>query len=182
VLTERWLGDWATRLQAAVDRALREVVSQFPFEASDHRVGPAVSATELGLLRRRVSWMPDDLIALHRHVGPVTLPDINNGFFLYPVDRLLDVLDQQGRPDRIGEPFTEHIDVIAFGSNGGGDLYAMAVTDGRVFRIQDASYVGGVYDGTNRGVTVVGTDLSDFLERLLDAVTGFAPNGDITDL
>src|SRR5688572_29077571 len=78
VLTERWLGDWATRLQAAVDRALREVVSQFPFEASDHRVGPAVSATELGLLRRRVPWTPDDLIALHRHVGPVTLPDINN--------------------------------------------------------------------------------------------------------
>jgi hypothetical protein len=73
-------------------------------------------------------------------------------------------------------------DVIVFGSDGGGDLYAMAVADGRVFRLQDASYVSGVYNGTDRGITVVGADLRDFLERLLSAVTAFAANGAITDL
>jgi hypothetical protein len=51
---------------------------------------------------------------------------------------------KQDRADRIGEPFAEHTDVVVFGSNGGGDLYAVAVTDGRVFRLQDASYIGGV--------------------------------------
>lgn len=49
-------------------------------------------------------------------------------------------------------------------------------------RLQDASSVGGVYNGSNRGVTVVSADLPDFLERLLNVVTGFTSNGDITDL
>ncbi|WP_426503524.1 hypothetical protein ACPPVO_38700 [Dactylosporangium sp. McL0621] len=56
------------------------------------------------------------------------------------------------------------------------------MTDGQVFRLQDAGYVGGVYHGTNRGITVVGANLRDFLERLLSAATAFAANGAITVL
>jgi hypothetical protein len=181
VLTERWLAEWATQLQAAVERALRDVVSGFPFEADDHRVGPPASGAELDLLRQRLPWTPDELVALHRQVGPVTLPDIGNGYFLHAPDGVLAALDQQDRADQIGEPLAEHIDVVVFGSNGGGDLYAIAVTDGRVFRLQDASYIGGVYRGTNHGITVVAADLRDFLERFLNAVNAFAMNGDITD-
>jgi hypothetical protein len=65
--------------------------------------------------------------------------------------------------------------VVIFGSNGNGGLYAVALTDGRVFRLQDASYLGGVYDGTNYGITVVGVDLRDFLERFLAAVNVSPP-------
>ncbi|MEU7873331.1 SMI1/KNR4 family protein [Dactylosporangium sp. NPDC049140] len=145
-------------------------------------MGPPASGAELDLLRERLPWTPDELVALHRHVGPVTLPDIGNGYFLHAPDGVLAALDQQDRADQIGEPLAEHIDVVVFGSNGGGDLYAIAVTDGRVFRLQDASYIGGVYGGTNHGITVVAADLHDFLERFLNAVNAFAMNGDITDL
>jgi hypothetical protein len=182
VLTEHWLGEWATQLNVAVERALRDVVSGLPFEAGDHRVGPPASRVELDLLRQRLPWMPDELVALHRQVGPVTLPDIGNGYFLHALDGLLAMLYQQDRADQIGQPRVGRIDAVVFGSNGGGDLYAVAVTDGRVFRLQDASYIGGVYDSTTRGITVVGEDLRDFLERFLTAVNAFAVNGDITDL
>nr|BFE60283.1 hypothetical protein GCM10020063_048090 [Dactylosporangium thailandense] len=165
VLTARWLAEWATQLQM-----------------DDHQVGPPASDADLALLRQRMPWTPDEIVALHRHVGPVSLPDIGNGYFIHALDGLPAVLDQQDRADQIGGPFAENIDVVVFGSNGGGDLYAMAVTDGRVFRLRDAAYLGGVYDGTARGITVVGADLRDFLERLLSAVTAFAVRGDIIDL
>ncbi|MET8361831.1 hypothetical protein [Micromonospora sp. NPDC005171] len=77
-LSERWVSAWAVQLQAAVERALRDVVSDLPFEADHHQVGPPALGAELDLLRERLPWMPDELVALHRHVGPVVLPDICN--------------------------------------------------------------------------------------------------------
>ncbi|WP_146765926.1 hypothetical protein [Micromonospora noduli] len=181
-LTERWMDAWATQLQAAVDRALRDVVSDFPFEADHHQVGPPAPRAEVDLLRQRLPWMPVDLVALHQQVGPVTLPDICNGYFIHSSKELLALLDVQDRADRIGEPGADGIDVVVFGSNGGGDLYAEATADGRVFRLRGASYVGGVYAGTENGVSVAGADLREFLERLLITVNAFATNGAILDL
>jgi hypothetical protein len=43
--------------------------------------GRAASVVGLDLLWQRLPWTPDDLVALHRYVGPVTLPDICNGYF-----------------------------------------------------------------------------------------------------
>nr|WTA64741.1 SMI1/KNR4 family protein [Micromonospora sp. NBC_00855] len=181
-LTERWMSAWAVQLQAAVERALRDGVSDFPFEADHHQVGPPAPRAEIALLRQRSPWMPEDLVALHRQVGPVTLPDICNGYFVHPLKELLALLDVQDRADVIGEPGADGIDVVVFGSNGGGDLYALATTDGRVFRLRGTSYVGGVYARTRNGVIVVGADLRDFLERLLSTVNAFAANGAILDL
>jgi hypothetical protein len=180
VLTGHWLGVWATELEAATGRALRDVVSTFPFEAGDHQVGPPASGAELDLLRQRLPWVPDELVALHRHVGPVSLPDIGNGYFLHPIAGVVGMPERPGRADQIGEPLAGNVDVVVFGGNGGGDLYALAVTDGRVFRLREAACAGGVYDGTDEGVTVVGTDLRHFLERFLGAVTAFATDGSIT--
>ncbi|MEU7872076.1 hypothetical protein [Dactylosporangium sp. NPDC049140] len=89
--------------------------------------------------------------------------------------------DSRHRADQIGEPFAENIDVVVFGSNGGGDLYATRVTAGQVFRLRGASYISGVYDGTDNGITSVGADLGEFLERFLSTVNAFATNGAITD-
>ncbi|GIJ43798.1 hypothetical protein Val02_06840 [Virgisporangium aliadipatigenens] len=149
----RDLQEWAARLRAEVDRALRDVVSTYPFEAGAHEIGPPEPDAPVPL--------PADLAALLRTVGPVSLPDIGNGYFLqapYTVDRIAE-----------GE-------VVVFGSDGGGTLYALGDA---VYRIRDASYVDGFYDGP---VTVIAPDLDSFLERLLGAVSAFADDGSITDL
>ncbi|MFD0576004.1 hypothetical protein [Dactylosporangium darangshiense] len=57
------------------------------------------------------------------------------------------------------------------GSNGGGDLYAIATDDGPVFRLRDAEYLHGVCHGTERGITVVREGLHTFLDHLPAAVT-----------
>ena len=58
-LTEDWLTGWAAQLRAATARAIRDVVSTYPFEPGDHRIGPPPPATELTALRERLPWAPD---------------------------------------------------------------------------------------------------------------------------
>lgn len=181
MLTEDWLTGWAARLDAAVTRALRDVVSTFPFEAGAHQVGPPASPAELTALREALPSVPDPLVALQRHVGPVALPDIGNGYFLHPAEQIA-AGGHDGRADRIGSPFDPGVDIVVFGSNGGGDRYAVATGDGRVFRLRDTSYVDGVHEGTDHGITVVGPDLPHFLELLLAATAAFADDGSVTDL
>ncbi len=71
---------------------------------------------------------------------------------------------------------------MVFGSNGGGDLYAVATDNGRVLRLRDVEFHHGVYHGTESGIRVLGKDLRAFLERLLVTVTAFTGDGSITDL
>lgn len=184
VLGEEWLTRWAMQIEAAIARALRDVLSTYPFEPDVHSVGPPSAAAELAMLRERMPWVPEELCALYRHVGPVSLPDITNGYFLHPPAELIANLSHEdGSADRIGEPLSEEVDIVVFGSNGGGDLYAVTTTGrGRVYRLQDAGYEAGIYRGSELGIAVVGENLRDFLEKVLAAVETFANDGSVADL
>lgn len=183
-MDQQRLIDWAEAIEAAVERALRDVVSTYPFEPDEHTVGPPASESDLAALRQRLPWIPDDLLAVARWVGAVSLPDIANGYFMFSPSYIQGVLYHDGIPDRIGEPFDEYVDVVIFGADGGGTLYAIAVGDiGTVYRLRECGYEQGVYSGsTDFGVTVVAEDLDDFLDVLLAAVAAFTVNGSVTDL
>nr|BFE55640.1 hypothetical protein GCM10020063_001660 [Dactylosporangium thailandense] len=156
-------------MQAAVARALRDVLATYPFQPGAQTVGPPASEADLVALRSRVPCVPDDLVAVCRWVGEVSLPDIANGYFMFGPQYIHD-----GRADRIGEPFAEDVDVVVFGSDGGGATYAMAVDGvGTVYRLDGCAHPG---------VTGVVDDLDDFLERLLAAVEAFADDGQISGL
>ncbi|MFF5226038.1 hypothetical protein [Dactylosporangium sp. NPDC000521] len=104
---------------------------------------------------------------------------------MFEPDFIRNVLDHDdGRPDRIGRPLEREVDVVVFGSDGGGTLYAVAAgATGTVFRLLECSYLAGVYEGdATFGVTVVAESLDEFLDRLLNAVTAFAVDGSIADL
>ncbi|MEV4140028.1 SMI1/KNR4 family protein [Dactylosporangium sp. NPDC049742] len=184
-MDEQGLAGWKASIEAAVTRALRDIVSTFPFEPDTHTLGPPASQAELAALRSRLPWIPEDLVAVCGSVGEVVLPDIANGLFMFEPDYILNMPDHDdGRPDRIGWPFEREVDVVVFGSDGGGTLYAVAAgATGRVFRLRECSYLAGVYEGVlNVDVTVVAESLDDFLGRLLHAVTVFADDGGIADL
>lgn len=188
------IDEWAGRLDESVRRALRDVVSAFPFEADEHTVGPPATSAELAMLRHRMPWVPDELVVLQQAVGAVSLPDICNGYFLYDVRGLVEVLDHDdGRPDRVTGAY--QVDVVVFGGDGGGAQYAIALGDdvgqagdrpaqagpgGRVLRLREAAYLGGEYEGP--GISVIARDLPDFLAKLLAAVDAFGDGGRITDL
>ncbi|MET7400309.1 cyclase family protein [Dactylosporangium sp. NPDC005572] len=172
-MDQQRLIDWAEAIEAAVERALRDVVATYPFEPAEHTVGPPASEPDLAALRQRLPWIPDDLLAVARWVGAVSLPDIANGYFMFSSSYIQGVLyHDDGIPDRIGEPFDEDVDVVIFGADGGGTLYALAVGDvGTVYRLRECGYEQGVYSSyAGFGVTVVAEDLDDFLDLLLAAV------------
>ncbi|MEU0561000.1 hypothetical protein [Dactylosporangium sp. NPDC006015] len=184
-MDEQGLAGWRASIEVAVTRALRAIVSTFPFEPGTHTIGPPAPEVELTALRSRLPWIPEDLVGVCGLVGAVCLPDIANGLFMFEPDYILNALDHDdGRPDRIGRPFEREVDVVVFGSDGGGTLYAVAVgATGRVFRLRECSYLAGVYEGAlNVDVTVVAETLDDFLRRLLNAVAVFADDGRVTDL
>jgi hypothetical protein len=184
-LDEQRLIDWAEAVEAAVKRALREVVSTYPFEPGKHTVGPPASESDLAALRQRLPWIPDGLLAVARWVGEVSLPDIANGYFMFSPSYIHGMLyHDDGIPDRIDEPLDDDVDVVIFGSDGGGTLYAIAVGDiGTVYRLQECKYEQGVYSGSaGFGVTLVAEGMDDFLDALLAAVAAFAVDGSITDL
>lgn len=114
------------------------------------------------------------------------MPDIANGYFMFSPTYIQGVLyhHDDGIPDRIGEPLAEDADVVIFGSDGGGTLYAIAVGDiGTVYRLRECGYEQGVYSGSaGFGVTVVAEGQDEFLDAVLAAVAAFAIDGRITDL
>ncbi|MDG6107329.1 SMI1/KNR4 family protein [Dactylosporangium aurantiacum] len=182
---------WRASIEAATARALRDVVSTFPFEPGAQEVGPPASAAQLAQLRARMPWIPGDLLAVCGLVGAVSLPDIANGYLMFDPEYMLGVRHRDdGLPDRIGAPFDE--DVVVFGSDGGGALYAVTLDQaGTVHRLRECRYeagtysfdaVGTSYDTSHVGITPVAESLDDFLDKLLNAVEAFAVDGSIADL
>jgi hypothetical protein len=182
---EQRLTMWKASLEAVTARALRDIVSTLPFELGTHIAGQPASEAELAALKSRLPWIPDDLLAVCRWVGAVSLPDIANGYFLFEPRHILGMLDHEdGIPHSIAEPFDEAVDVVVFGSDGGGTLYALAVNAaGTVYRLRECAYQGGAYYGTaGFGVIEVAESLDDFLDKFLAAVSQFADDGSIADL
>jgi hypothetical protein len=179
------LNSWAAAVDAAATRALRDVLSTFPFEPAAHTIGPPASEADLATLRSRQPWIPDDLLAVCASVGAVDLPDIANGYLMFDAQYILAMPEPDaGVPDRIGEPFDDPVDVVVFGSDGGGALYAVAVGPaGTVYRLRECGYLDGTYFSSGgAGVTVVAEHLAGFLDELLAAVAAFAVDGSITGL
>ncbi|WP_433088994.1 hypothetical protein ACQP1P_22150 [Dactylosporangium sp. CA-052675] len=110
----------------------------------------------LARLRQRLPSTPPQLVALLRDAGPAPRPAASSpagtGFVLFPADELTAA--------RIAGVAA----VVVFGGDGAGDLFAIAIADGRVFRLREADYLDGVYRGP--GVTLVAADLAEFLDRL----------------
>jgi hypothetical protein len=107
----------------------------------------------------------------------VSRPDIANGYFLHPLRAVAADPEPSAvrRPDQIGAPFTEPVDIVVFGSNGGVPRTRSLPLRGRpVYQLQDAGYTAGVHEAVNEhSITTVGNDL-DFIQRLLTAREAFA--------
>ncbi|MDX3538937.1 hypothetical protein PV721_32290 [Streptomyces sp. MB09-01] len=104
-----------------------------------------------------------DLLAFYSHIEKVTLPDVGNGFF---VDSVYDVAEGRGdwQPAEIRGAVVDS--VVAFGSDGGGGLFAFSLTSGKVYRLSGGSMVGTTYEIGESGVDVIADDLWGFLQYL----------------
>ncbi|WBO61484.1 hypothetical protein [Streptomyces camelliae] len=96
-------------------------------------------------------------------IDSVSLPDIGNGYFIHPPSTVTAYLDEYG-----AVPLKNGDHGIVFGSDGGGNLFALAA-NGTVHKSRTASWNDEFY--------AVAASLRDFLEQLHDVIDQFAATG-----
>jgi hypothetical protein len=173
-----WLAEWRVSVTAQVDQLLETFQSRFGFEPGLNQLGPPAADQALASLQAIVPRPAADLIDFYRRIGQVSLPDVGNGYFIHPAD-LVARQATAGEPGRIGPP--HELDVLVFGSDGGGALYAVpAAKPGPVYRLRECSVKDGIALAAD--IQIIAADYRTFLRRLEIAVETFAATGHLADL
>ncbi|MEU5599748.1 SMI1/KNR4 family protein [Streptomyces sp. NPDC020298] len=134
------------------------------YPAGDNEVAPADDETRAAatLLTNHRSECAA-LVSLFAVIGSVSLPDIGNGYFIHPPSIVTAHLDEYGEV-----PLENGDHGIVFGSDGGGNLFALAA-NGTVHKSRTAFW--------NEEFYAVAASLRDFLEQLRDVIDQFAATG-----
>jgi len=177
-MDREWLAEWRVSVALKAGQLLETFQSRFGFEPGHNQLGPPAAEQALALLQAIVPRPAADLIDFYRCIGQVSLPDIGNGYFIHPAD-LVARQAADAEPRRIGPP--HELDVLVFGSDGGGALYAVpAAKPGPVYRLRECSIKDGIAIAGD--IQVVAVDYRTFLQRLEIAVETFAATGHPADL
>ncbi|NUV66619.1 hypothetical protein G6W57_05770 [Streptomyces sp. CAI-121] len=142
---------------------VRDFEERNGYEPGENCVVEAASSGS-GVLQR----YPDvgeygDLLDFYERIEKVTLPDVGNGLFVDSVD---DVVEGRGewQPSELRGAVADSI--VVFGSDGGGGLFAVSLTSGKVYSLEGGSMAGVVYEVGESGVQVIADDLWGFMQYL----------------
>ncbi|MFI7121874.1 hypothetical protein [Amycolatopsis sp. NPDC049868] len=160
-LDQAWLTSWRDDINRALTPLLATFENTYGYPPGENRVAPAGDRPPA-----RESTLPDmpvTLTVFYRTIHEVLLPDIGNGYFVHPLDHVLNELTEQGPVS-----LPESTQGVVFGSDGGGILYAIR-HDGTIYRSQVAS--------SDVDFDPLATDLTDFLDQLRQATMRFIATG-----
>jgi len=172
------VAEWKTAVRAQLTQlgAVFEQRFGYPLDEDSNFVSDADQETLAGVSE---AAFPPALAEFYAEVGEVSLPDINNGYFIHPADRLLVAADW-GLPVRVD--VGEIGDVATFGSDGGGGFFCASRRSGVIYHLPPGELVDGVYSGGLGGTRVVGENLESFLRRLLVVIREFVTQGTAAEL
>lgn len=156
---------WRARMAMLAARVADGFLARHGYPPGEQRVdGPAAAAV---LDEAAGRDFPAPLLDLHRACAEVSLPDVENGWFLHRLERVLAGLDGAD-PVRVAGRW--EVDVVVFGSDGGGTLLALEAAAGRVLALPPGPVDGQVYDDSLEPATVVADSLPAFLTQLEERV------------
>lgn len=153
---------WLTSMNDLAARFISGFEKNFGYLPGENGVTPVS-----GPLPGEVEQFPAPLAEFYRHVAEVSLPDVHIGYFVAMAQVVVDGRD--GRlPVRIEG--VESIDVVCFGSDGGGTHFALGLPDGApVYRMPPSAVDrAGVYDNRDSRVRVLAAALPEILTGLHD--------------
>ncbi|MET8045434.1 hypothetical protein ABZU25_31775 [Micromonospora sp. NPDC005215] len=102
----------------------------------------------------------EDLLCFYGQVERLSLPDLDSGFFIH---QFAEVVNGE-QPKILAGDVSDSI--VVFGSDGGGGLFALSVTQGNVYSLSGGALIGDIYETEGHGVTIISRDLWGFLEGL----------------
>ncbi|MET7356830.1 hypothetical protein ABZS76_00135 [Streptomyces sp. NPDC005562] len=164
-ITGEWVAHWLGRMEGYANAFTEQFEAKFGYPPDENFVSRAAEPLPPALDELSgVEGVPQDLVNFYRQVGEVSLPDLESGFFIQPVDRTLSGI-RGDLPTRITGGRDDS--VVVFGSDGGGALYALSSADGStVYRLPPARVEGSVYTEGPLPCEVVATTLADHLTTL----------------
>lgn len=130
-----WLRGWCGQTNAALAKLMQSFQARYSFEPGSNAV---VLATEESHQATdalvELTPIPSDLTTMYWVIGEVSLPDVENGYFVDPASLVADHFREYGAVRIDGEE-----PALVFASDGGGHLFALAGS-GRVWRSTTASW------------------------------------------
>ena len=156
---------WRFRAPSAAD--------PFGYPPGDNVVMPAKRASGDVLRDGLQGRAPSAVADFFDIIEEVTLPDVWNGYFLGPVERVVSAhVDESPRYIDIGP---ERSEVLVVGSDGGGALYCALVREpAPVFRLDQVSIRQGVATTPPGCVRQLAPDFPAFLDALAFAIEAAA--------
>ncbi|WP_406447918.1 hypothetical protein OG782_03535 [Streptomyces sp. NBC_00876] len=139
MVDERLGADWLRGWREQVDATLAELMQSFQ---ARHGIEPGNNLVVLATEESRqatdalveLTPIPSDLTTMYWVIGEVSLPDVDNGYFVHPASTVAGHFREYGAVRIDGEE-----PALVFGSDGGGHLFALAGS-GRVWRSTTASW------------------------------------------
>lgn len=169
------LTPWTGRLRASVTGLMDGFEGRFGYLPDANLV---VAARHPGgtIMRTRLEGrvqVPSAIVDFFDAIEEVSLPDVWNGYFLGPADRVVAAhAEESARWITIESELQE---VLLIGSDGGGALYCASVAEpAPVFRVEEPSIRHGVATGLSGDVRPLASSFPAFLEALADAVEASA--------
>lgn len=161
-LDQAWLASWSDD----VNRALKPFLATFEttqgYAPDDNRITEAREGQPVSEVTTH-PYLPAALTGFYQAIHEVLLPDIGNGYFVHPLDHVLNELTQQGLVS-----LPDSTPGVVFGSDGGGILHATSHS-GTIYRSRAAS--------RDSDFELVATDLGEFLDQLRQVVKRFVATG-----
>lgn len=149
-----------------VVREMTSLASEFVrgFEAR-YGYPPGANTIRLASGEPRTAGLPRQLAELYEVIEEISLPDVGNGYFVDDPERVhAGIAGEQ--PTRLTVSVED--DVVVFGSDGGGALFALSTTGRGVYRMTNGIFTGSGMPYEDGDITVVAPDIRRFLDFLRD--------------
>ncbi|MEU7191392.1 hypothetical protein [Streptomyces sp. NPDC045470] len=159
-ITGQNVDDWVNEMARLTARFVAGFETAYGYPPGEHHVSKAPDHGGHGSLDAALSG---DLAVFYSHVDRITLPDVGPGFFVDSAEEVTEGFDGAQPTKVIGPPDR---DVVTFGSDGGGALFAIDRRTDEVVRLEGGSLVGAVYDPEERGVQVIAQGIEGYMRFL----------------
>ncbi len=114
--------------------------------------------------------LPDDLASFYSHVHEISLPDVYVGYFVMTLNALARFSKEERIPTHI-QRADQHEPIVAFGSTGGGDIFAVPQKTGEpVYFLPSYGVTGATFSADINPVYVVADNLDAFLKKIMSDI------------
>ncbi|MEV0622007.1 hypothetical protein AB0I81_52430 [Nonomuraea sp. NPDC050404] len=167
------IDDWIDEMSALATRFVAGFEAAYGYVPGGNYVSRATGDGGDALAGALGDGSARDLVEFYARVEEVCLADVGSGYFVHPVDHVVHGMLGDAKPTRVVS--TRNREIVAFGSDGGGALFAADRRTEEIIRLGAGILLGDVYEVDDLLVDVIAEDFPGFLRFLHDELLRHMP-------